>query len=208
MNTPLDGLRRLGIKDRDTATAVAAKAFKDYTMLEYFYPDETRRHAVAETFILITMAVCLKYGEVYTTPGALQGICAWLGPGKAPFGGWQMLRSVPLPVMLRFGRQGGSQMRAYGEYSDRLHRELAPEPHWFLQLLGVDPAYHGQGVSSRLVKPMLERIDREGLPCFVDTNTEKNVAIYRHFGFELISESKVPGTELPHYALLRKPRGC
>jgi len=206
MNTPLDGLRRLSVKDRDAATAVAAKAFKDYAMLEYFYPDEAKRHAVAETFILITMAVCLKYGEVYTTTGTMHGIATWLPPGKAPFSGWQTLRSVPLPVILRFGRQGGSQMRAYGEYSDKLHRELVPGPHWFLQLLGVDPAHHGQGVSSQLVKPMLERIDREGLPCFVDTNTEKNVAIYRHFGFEPISESKVPGTELPHYALLRQAR--
>ncbi|MDD5486151.1 MAG: GNAT family N-acetyltransferase [Dehalococcoidales bacterium] len=206
MNTPPDGLRRLALKDRNAAVALAAKAFRDYRMLEYFYPDAPRRHAIAETFIFITLSVCLKYGEVYTTPETMKGIAAWLPPGKAPFGTWQLLRSVPLPVMLRFGRQGGSQMRSYGEYADKLHRELVAEPHWFLQLLGVDPDYRGQGVSSRLVKPMLERIDREGLPCFVDTNTVKNAAIYRHFGFELVSESKVPGTELPHYALLRKAR--
>jgi len=206
VNIPPDGLRRLTARDRSAAAEVAAKAFKDYVMLEYFYPDAPSRHAIAETFTFIAVAVCLKYGEVYTTPGTMKGIAAWLPPGKAPFGTWQLLRSVPLPVMFRFGRQGGSQMRSYGEYADNLHRELVPEPHWFLQLLGVDPDHRGQGVSSRLVKPMLERIDREGLPCFLDTNTEKNVAIYRRFGFELVSESKVPGTELPHYALLRKAR--
>jgi len=207
MNTQPGSLRRLGAKDRSAAVAVAAKAFKDYHMLEYFYPDAPRRHAIAETFIFITISVCLKYGEVHTTSGTMKGIAAWLPPGKAPFGAWQLLRSVSLPVMLRFARQGGREMQAYGEYSDKLHRELVPEPHWFLQLLGVDPDYHGQGVSSRLVKPMLERIDHEGLPCFLDTNTQRNVAVYRHFGFELVSESKVPGTELPHYALLRKAQG-
>jgi hypothetical protein len=39
---------------------------------------------------------------------------------------------------------------------------------------------------------MLERIDREQVPCFVETNTEKNVAIYRQFGFEVILEDTMP----------------
>jgi hypothetical protein len=51
---------------------------------------------------------------------------------------------------------------------------------------------------------MLERIDREHLPCFLETNTEKNVAIYRRFKFEVVSEDKIPGTEVTSFAMLRK----
>jgi hypothetical protein len=55
-----------------------------------------------------------------------------------------------------------------------------------------------------LLRPVLERIDRERMPCFLETNTAKNVAIYRRFGFEVVSEDKVPGTEVTSFAMLRK----
>ena len=97
-------------------------------------------------------------------------------------------------------------MWTYGRFVDNLHRRLVPYPHWYLQIIGVDPAYQGQGFSSRLLRPVLERIDRERMPCFLETNTEKNVAIYRRFGFEVVSEDKLPGTEVTSFAMLRRPQ--
>ena len=199
-NRPL----RLTRKELDAGVAVLGRAFKDYEMLQYYFQDETERHAVAQTFGFIVLSVCLKYGEVYASSENLEGVAAWLPPGRAPFGGWQLIHSVPPATLFRFGRQGASRMRAYSQYVDKLHRKLVPYQHWYLQIIGVDPAYQGQGFSSRLVRPMLERIDREHLPCFVETNTERNVTIYRQFGFEVISEQKIPGTEVTTFAMLRK----
>ena len=96
-------------------------------------------------------------------------------------------------------------MQAYGRFVDNLHRKLVPYPHWYLQVIGVDPAHQGQRLSSRLLRPMLERIDRERLPCALDTNTDKNVAIYRRFGFDVISENKLLGTPVTSFLMLRKP---
>jgi len=52
---------------------------------------------------------------------------------------------------------------------------------------------------------MLDRIQEEELPCYVDTMDEKNVNVYEHFGFELLERSAVPGTDLYNWALLMKP---
>ena len=93
-------------------------------------------------------------------------------------------------------------MWAYGRYVDKLHRRLVPYPHWYLEIIGVAPAHQGQGFSSRLLRPVLERIDRERMPCYLETNAEKNVAIYRRFGFEVVSEDKMPGTEVTTFAML------
>ena len=85
-----------------------------------------------------------------------------------------------------------------------MRRNLGPYQHGYLQIVGVDSAYHRQGFSSRLLRPMLEYIDWERMPCFLETNTAKNVAIYRRFGFEVVSEDKIPGTEVTNFAMLRK----
>jgi ribosomal protein S18 acetylase RimI-like enzyme len=204
MNDQTNKLLRLTRKDRDAGVAVLGRAFTEYEMLRYYFQDEAERHAVAVTFGFVALSVCLKYGEVYASSAKMEGVAAWLPPGKAPFGSWQIIRSVPLSVLFRFGRQGASRMQAYGRYIDNMHRKLVPYPHWYLQIIGVDPAYQGQGFSSQLVRPMLECIDREHLPCFLETNTEKNVAIYRRFKFEVVSEDKIPGTEVTSFAMLRK----
>jgi len=204
MNDQSNKLLRLTRKDRDAGAAVLGRAFAEYELFRHYFPDKTERHAVADTFASILLSVSLKYGEVYASSEKLEGVAAWLPPGKSLLGGWQIIRSVPLSILFRFGRQGASRLRAYGRYVDKMHRKLVPYPHWYLQVIGVDPAYHGQGFSSRLVRPVLQRIDRERMPCFLDTNTEKNVAIYRRFGFEVISEDKIPGTEVTSFAMLRK----
>jgi len=197
-------LLRLTLKERDAAAAVLGRAFTEYELLRYYFPDKTQRRAVADTFGFIALSICLKYGEVYASSEKLEGVAAWLPPGKAFFGGLQIIRSVPLSILFRFARQGAGRMWAYGRYIDNLHRKLIPYPHWYLQIIGVDPAYQGQGFSSRLLRPVLERIDRERMPCFLETNTDKNVTIYRRFGFEVVSEDKIPGTEVTSFAMLRK----
>jgi len=204
MDNQNGGLLRLTVKERDAGAAVLGRAFAEYELLRYYFSDETQRGAIANTFVSIALSVCLKYGEVYATSEKLKGVAGWLPPGKAPFGGWQVIRSVPLSVLFRFARQGANRLRSYGAYVDKLHRKLVPYPHWYLQIIGVDPAYQGQGFSGRLIRPVLERIDRERMPSFLETNTEKNVTIYRRFGFEVISEDKMPGTEVTTFAMLRK----
>jgi ribosomal protein S18 acetylase RimI-like enzyme len=204
MNGQTNKLLRLTWKDRDAGAVVLGRAFTEYELLQYYFHDERERRAVAVTLAFIELSVCLKYGEVYASSERLEGVSAWLPPGKAPFGGLQIIRTVPLSVLFRFGRQGASRMWGYGRYVDNLHRRLVPYPHWYLQIIGVDPAYHGQRFSSQLIRPMLERINQEHLSCFLETNTEKNVAIYRRFGFEVVSKDKIPGTEVTSFAMLRK----
>jgi len=96
-------------------------------------------------------------------------------------------------------------MQPFGRHTDATHERLAPFKHWYLWTLGVDPSFRGQGFSSKLVRPMLDRIQEEELPCYVDTMDEKNVNVYEHFGFELLERSAVPGTDLYNWALLMKP---
>jgi ribosomal protein S18 acetylase RimI-like enzyme len=199
-----DELLRLTLKERDAGAAVLGRAFTEYELLQYYFPDKTERRAAADKFAFIALSVSLKYGEVYASSEKLEGVAAWLPPGKALFGGWQIIRSVPLSALFGFGRQGASRMRAYGRFVDSLHRRLVPYPHWYLQIIGVGPAYQGQGFSSRLLRPVLERIDRERMPCYLETNAGKNVAIYRRFGFEVVSEDRMPGTEVTTFAMLRK----
>ena len=78
------------------------------------------------------------------------------------------------------------------------------EPHWYLSVIGVDPDHQGKGYGSKLIKPMLERIEKTGYPVYLETNFEGNVGLYEHLGFDLIDETKIPETEIMNWAMIRK----
>ena len=181
------------------------RAFWDYPVSSYSYPDEEARKRRLPYFFQYVLRYCLKYGEIHVTSSNLEGIAAWLPSQNFPITIWKTLRSVPLSVLFNMGQESGRQMKAYADYIDNVHKRLAPFPHRFLQVIGVDPAYQGRGYASRLLLPALARAGRDGLPCYLETLDEKDVAIYRHFGFEVIEQSRVPRTNLTNWAMLREP---
>jgi ribosomal protein S18 acetylase RimI-like enzyme len=87
---------------------------------------------------------------------------------------------------------------------DKLRKKYAPARHFYLNTLAVDPGLQGRGFARSLLEPMLARLDKENTACYVETQNKKNVEMYRHFGFELVHEIIIPGTEHPLYLMLRK----
>jgi ribosomal protein S18 acetylase RimI-like enzyme len=80
------------------------------------------------------------------------------------------------------------------------------ERHWYLPVLGTDPAHQGRGVGSALLTPVLARADAEGLPVYLESSKEKNIPFYRRHGFEVVSTIRLEdGPAI--WPMLRTPRG-
>jgi N-acetylglutamate synthase-like GNAT family acetyltransferase len=73
-------------------------------------------------------------------------------------------------------------------------------------VLGVEPSSQGQGLGTKLIQPGLARADEMSRLCYLETETESNVAFYQHRGFIVIDEGEVPGYGLKIWTMLRLPR--
>jgi len=203
MVADLNGLVRLTKAQVKPAAEMFARAFQDYPLLQYYFPDELERKKIASYFVSVAVFSGIRYGEIYATSPNLEGVAVWFPPGNYPVTIWKLVRSVPLSVIFGFGRYGGGRMRQLGEYIDAVHQRLAPFRHWFLQIIGVDPQFQGKGYAGKLLKPMLARIDEAGLPCYLETLDEHNIRLYEHFGFAVIEKSTIPEPNLTNWAMLR-----
>ena len=204
MNKDLENLIRI-TKDRaEHAVKVLSKAFTDYPLLQYYFPDKSTREKISNYFLSFAVYGGIKYGEVYATSKNLEGIAIWIPSTNFPLTFWKILRSVPISNIFGFGRYGGSKLRHFNEYVDTVHQQQTPFKHWFLQAIGIAPKFQGKRYSSKLLGPMLKRIDNENLPCYLETISKKNVSIYEHFGFKTIDKSTIPETQLMNWAMLRK----
>jgi GNAT superfamily N-acetyltransferase len=79
------------------------------------------------------------------------------------------------------------------------------EPHWYLPLIGVDPAHQGKGHGHVLLKWALERCDRDHLPAYLEATSPRNMPLYMRHGFEALATIQV-GSSPPLVPMLRSPR--
>ena len=204
MNFGLNNLVRLRKRDIKAAAETLAKAFQDYPLSLYFIPDELERRKKQPAMFSTLIKNGLKYGEVYATSSKMEGVAVWFPSDSRHNTRWNNFVSGRFFMPFIVGTATVKRQKAFGEYAGAVRKRVAPFPHWYLQLLAVDPEYQGQGFSSRLVKPMFSRADKEGLSCFLETQAERNVALYEHLGFRVVEEGIIPGSGEKSWAMLGK----
>jgi predicted N-acetyltransferase YhbS len=66
------------------------------------------------------------------------------------------------------------------------------ELHWYLAVLGTEPARQGQGIASGLMGPVLERCDKEGTAAYLESSKDSNIPYYERHGFQVTGEIQLP----------------
>ena len=191
--------------DRSHAGAAAetlGRSFWDFPFPGGYFPDESQRARCFPPLWRAMVKALARHGEVHATSPDFEGVAAWQPPGFHLSSG-HLWRAAPLDL-LRFYRGGGGKLTVGLNFQEAMRRRHAPMPHWFLGPIGVDPAFQGQGFASRLMRPMLERADAEGVPVFLDTNSEANIALYEHFGFRVVERADMPEADIWNVGMLRE----
>jgi ribosomal protein S18 acetylase RimI-like enzyme len=79
------------------------------------------------------------------------------------------------------------------------------EPHWYLPLIGVDPARHRKGYGAALLQDTLRRCDQDHVAAYLESTNPANITLYQRHGFELRGTIQV-GSAPPLFPMLRPAR--
>jgi GNAT superfamily N-acetyltransferase len=79
-----------------------------------------------------------------------------------------------------------------------------PGSYWYLQFMGVSPAWQGRGIGSALMAPVLARCDREGVRAYLDATSQRNKRLYERHGFQA-EEAFAPSGGPPIWPMWRQP---
>jgi len=203
--TTIHGLIQLGRDNLDRAAAVAARACVHTPHVVHFFPDAGKRAHQAFELFRVRIGYGFRYGEAYTTSGECRDVAVWIRSAEASMTPWRQMRVGGLRLLRHAGQDSIARMVRLSERLDRLREERVPIPHAVLAILAVDPSVQGRGRGGRLVRPILRRLDTEGIPCYLETTEAKNLALYEHLGFGVVVTAAAPGDAFPVWGLLHRP---
>ena len=207
MESNLGGLIRLQKWQVEPASEVLSRAFIDDPELVRFVPEQHKRAKLLPSFFRMTLNHGILHGEVYAVSPDMEGIAMWLPSGASDITLWTMMRCGGLAFLFKVSWKFLWKMKQDEDFVSKLRQRLAPFPHWYLAVLGVAPKFQGKGYASKLLQPMLNRLDAANSPCYVETSIEEYVLLYQYFGFRVIYEGVLPGSGSRMWAMLKGKGG-
>ena len=188
------------------AVGVLARRYHDHPNFIDFFTDERVRAWALPHVCTAGLRDALGFGHVYAAMrgGDLVGVAAWLPPGAFPLSLRRQLRVMP--DMVRILATAPRSTRRLLQFMTSVTKRHPEQPYWYLENVGVEPAVQGLGAGTQLLEPVLALADAVGQPCYLETQTERNVAWYRKLGFEVrdAEVSFTPGGP-PNWTMLRHP---
>jgi ribosomal protein S18 acetylase RimI-like enzyme len=135
-------------------------------------------------------------------------VAVWLPPpGRSSMSFVRLLHSGLLAESVVLGPREFLRANLLGAHVQTLDMEVYRRSYWYLWLLAVDPARQGRGIGGALLEPVLEGADASGLPCALETMTERNVRFYEKHGFGVVRQAPSPLGGPRCWAMRREPSG-
>lgn len=191
--------RRAVAGDRAAVVATLVRAFLRDPVLRWLFPDEADYPRQAAAFFGGLFDLRVEGGEVWVLEGAA---ALWELPGGSRLPAVERERLWEAATVDVFEAEAVARL----ERHEALVARLLPQRNrgFYLGVLGVDPALQGRGFGRAILRPLLERADREHLPISLETATATNLPFYRGLGFEVCAEEGHAGG--PHvWVMTRSP---
>ncbi|HVL77352.1 MAG TPA: GNAT family N-acetyltransferase, partial [Noviherbaspirillum sp.] len=123
------------------------------------------------------------------------GAALWLPPGIEP-DKQQILDVLRSSV-------GPDRLPTLMAVFDEMGSSRPEEPHWYLPVIGVDPAYQGRGHGHALLHHGLERVDDEGKIAYLENTNPDYTRLYESHGFRVVGTIEV--AEAPPLIQMLRP---
>ena len=182
--------------ERASAIDVLVLAFSADPATRWTWPDPQQYLAAFPRFVEAFGGEAFARGSAYCADGRA-GVALWLPPNAHP-------NEDALGVLME-STVGEPTRNDVFALLDQMERYHPTEPHWYLPLIGVDPARQGNGYGAALMRHALAACDRDGVPAYLESTNPRNVPLYERHGFALLGTIQA-GTSPPLFPMLRAPR--
>lgn len=187
--------------DLPQLTASLVSAFSEDPLMGWIFDDPTQRPAQLDAWMRFSLEMGITRGHLYGV-SENRGAAIWSPPDTTFFDEYWIPKLVGLLNDL-VGERAPTIMGGLAKATDAHPKD---ESHFYLFTLGTHADAQGEGLGSRVLQPVLDICDVQGLPATLESSNAKNLPFYRRHGFEVTAEVEVePGGPIVR-PMRREPR--
>jgi GNAT superfamily N-acetyltransferase len=182
--------------DAERCLAVLTLAFGSDPPCRWAWPDPQQYLEAFPRYARALGGGALAHGTAHYAQG-FSGVALWLPPGVEP--DEAALKGV-IQETVAEERKGAlfAMVEQIGAFHPR-------EAHWYLPLIGVDPAHQGKSIGSVLLSQVLSTCDGQRLPAYLEATSPRNILLYKRHGFEALGSIQVMDSP-PVIPMRRNPK--
>jgi ribosomal protein S18 acetylase RimI-like enzyme len=158
--TEMPSVRTAGPADEEAVISVITLAFSCDPMVRWGYCDPQQYLREMPHLVRAFAGKAFACGGAYCLDG-YTGAALWLRPGVEP-------DEEPMVALLE-RTLPPEKLPDVFSVLEQMNGHHPPEPHWYLPMIGVDPACHGRGYGSLLLRQVLDECDREKVPAYLES---------------------------------------
>ncbi|HRX43252.1 MAG TPA: GNAT family N-acetyltransferase [Clostridia bacterium] len=202
MIVSVDEPYRLSVKDIKKSGIMYASAFEsDPVWTKLFNGMSFNKRA---SFFESPSRFGIKFGTALGSSEKMEGGMVYLPGEHADMTFLKMLRSgflfnspkVSAGFLLKM-------QKVFFPVEEARRERMKGKKYIYLFILGVDPVHQGKGMAGRLMDALMEDADKQNLPIYLETATQRNVSMYERRGFNVVEEVMHPIIDVPQWAMVR-----
>jgi len=187
-------VREASSDELERVIAVEVLAFAADPPMRFLFPDPQAYLEHFPAFAEAFGGAAFEHGTAHVA-GEFSGAAMWLPPGVHADN--ERIGAVVAEALdPDIAGDAFSVLKGMEDY----HIE---EPHWYLPMIGVDPAQQGRGIGSALLRHALAKCDEDHLPAYLESSRPENIPLYERHGFRVLGQ--VGGDSFPVITPMLRP---
>jgi hypothetical protein len=195
-------LYKIQKSDVNKAANVLSQSFLNYPIFKYILPDDQYRNRKLSCLFKFLIKNGMLAGEVITPSKNIECVSIWINSSQSSTSLMNAVESGIIGLFIKVDPASLKRFITIGRTKQKVRSSIINEPYCLLDVIGTDPKYQGKGFAKKIIQSQLTELDKQGLPCYLETSDSSNTEFYKRFGFNLFHQYEL--MDMKVYCFLRK----
>jgi len=174
-------MRKANHNDKNTVVEILTASFEKDPHVNWLVAQSKKKNKL-KTLVEYVFGESLERGEIYISDDN-KAVALWNSDKREKFTFRFIVRN--LSFLFHVGLRSTIRALTAGK---KIHDFYPKHQRYFqLYMIGVLPEAQGIGLASSLMNPMIERMEMENIPLYLETANARNVEIYKKKGFVIFN---------------------
>ena len=179
-----------------------ADGFSEYSLFKYICNGKNVRDKM-RLFWAVSLALVPDKAICIADSKEANSVLIYVRPNSKEPGLLDYLKAGGLKMYYKFGLGSIIRLLRFEAEAQQIAKRYKTSNDGYLWAFATRLDKQGQHYATPLVKALLNHLDASGEGCYLETMKAENVALYKHFSFQLMEQTSIQSGHLPLFAMLK-----